>query len=86
MPAYSVVSIADLAHFAGVDPFPSLPKSMRMSPMDLPPPTPHPGEKPARRVAFAWLASGEAVADTPAQDFLPDIVRDVLSLALASAR
>ncbi|MCY1213152.1 hypothetical protein D9M68_189020 [compost metagenome] len=42
-PAYSVVSIAELVHFAGVDPFPSLPKSMRMSPMDLPPPMPASG-------------------------------------------
>jgi endonuclease G len=87
-PAYSVISVAELRHFSGIDPFPALPKTMNTTAMDLPPPTPHPGEKPARRVAFAWLASGEAAAALPAPDSLQHVVRDaaILSLALAYAR
>ncbi|WP_434034718.1 DNA/RNA non-specific endonuclease [Cupriavidus sp. a3] len=88
-PAYSVISIAELRHFAGIDPFPELSKTMNTKAMDLPPPTPHPGEKPARRVAFAWLASGEAAAALSAPDSLQHVVRDanaILSLALAYAR
>lgn len=88
-PAYSVISVAELRHFAGIDPFPALPKAMNATAMDLPLPTPHPGEKAARRVAFAWLASGEAAAASPAPDSLQHLVRDasaILSLALAYAR
>ncbi len=57
-PAYSVTSIEALAQFSGVDPFPALPRSQRAAAIDLPPPTPHPGEKVARRVPFAALVSG----------------------------
>lgn len=85
-PAYSVISVAELRHFSGIDPFPALAKSMNATAMDLPPPTPHPGEKLARRVAFAWLASGEAVADSPAPDPLQHAAGAILSLALAYAR
>lgn len=88
-PAYSVISVAELRHFSGIDPFPALPKTMDGTAMELPPPTPHPCEKPARRVAFAWLASGEAVADSPATEPLHQAIRDasaILSLALAYAR
>ncbi len=59
-PAYSVISIDELASFSGVDAFPTIPKPIRSAPIELPAPTPHPGEKAARRVAFSWLASGEA--------------------------
>ncbi|SOZ72682.1 protein of unknown function (plasmid) [Cupriavidus taiwanensis] len=56
-PAYSVASIAELAHFVGVDPFPSLPAPMRMTALDLPPPTPHPGERePGRSHSRGWSA------------------------------
>ncbi|XYI49496.1 Endonuclease (plasmid) [Cupriavidus necator H16] len=88
-PAYSVISVAELRHFAGIDPFPTLPKAMNATAMDLPLPTPHPGEKAARRVAFAWLASGEAAAASRATEPLHQAIRDasaILSLALAHAR
>ncbi|WP_354678871.1 DNA/RNA non-specific endonuclease [Cupriavidus plantarum] len=61
-PAYSVVSIDELVHFTNVDPFPALGQQHRATAIDLPQPTPHPGEKSARRVAFAWLVSVKPVA------------------------
>ena len=88
-PAYSVVSIGELAHFVGVDPFPSLPESMRMTAMELPPPTPHPGERAARKVSFAWLASAEAATALPATEPLQKLARTastMMALAAAYAR
>lgn len=89
-PAYSVISMDELAHFTAVDPFPSLPKAAKAEAIDLPEPTPHPGEKAARRVAFAWLASGDKVGGTAVPESLNHIVRDVggtlASLALAYGR
>ncbi|WP_232232565.1 DNA/RNA non-specific endonuclease [Cupriavidus sp. amp6] len=88
-PAYSVVSIAELAHFSGVDPFPALAGAARATPIDLPPPTPHPGEKPARRVAFPWLVSGDAVSAKRDAESLAHLVRHagaLATLALALAR
>ncbi len=85
-PAYSVVSIGELAHFVGVDPFPSLPETMRMNPLDLPPPTPHPGERAARKVSFSWLASAEAATAVPAAEPLQRLARTASTLvALAAA-
>lgn len=88
-PAYSVVSIGELAHFVGVDPFPSLPEAMRMNPLDLPPPTPHSGERAARKVSFAWLASAEAATAVPAAEPLQKLARTastMVALAAAYAR
>ncbi|WP_346348647.1 endonuclease [Cupriavidus sp. WKF15] len=55
MPSYAVVSIAELAGFAGVDPFPRLDKAYRDTPMTLIAPTPHPGEKTGRKVSLQTL-------------------------------
>ena len=88
-PAYSAVSIGELAHFVGVDPFPSLPEAMRMNPLDLPPPTPHPGERAARKVSFAWLASAEAATAVPTAEPLQKLARTastMVALAAAYAR
>ncbi|MDK2661474.1 DNA/RNA non-specific endonuclease [Cupriavidus sp. LEh21] len=87
-PAYSVVSIAELVHFARVDPFPALAGAARTAPIDLPPPTPHPGEKPARRVAFPWLLSGDAVSAKRDAQSLAHLVRHpgTFAMALAFAR
>ncbi|WP_059414464.1 DNA/RNA non-specific endonuclease [Cupriavidus basilensis] len=84
-PAYSEASIAELAHLTGVDPFPSLPPGQRGTAIDLPPPTPHPGEKPARRVTLAWLTSAEA-AKAQSASHLVQSAGTLLSLALAYAR
>lgn len=46
---YAVISIADLAEFAGVDPFSGIPDTARNRAMDLPPPTPRRHEKTAGR-------------------------------------
>lgn len=59
-PSYAVVSITELAGFAGVDPFPRLDKAYRDIPMTLLAPTPHPGEKTGRKVSLATL-TGTAV-------------------------
>lgn len=56
-PRYAVLSIAELASFAGVDPFPHLDMAYRHSPMALLAPTPHPGEKSGRKVSLATLTS-----------------------------
>ncbi|CAG9180319.1 hypothetical protein LMG23992_04212 [Cupriavidus laharis] len=56
-PSYAVVSIAELAGFAGVDPFPRLDKAYRDTPMTLLAPTPHPGEKTGRKVSLATLTA-----------------------------
>ncbi|MFJ4291262.1 DNA/RNA non-specific endonuclease [Cupriavidus sp. NPDC089707] len=86
-PAYSLISVDQLRRFTGIDPFPELASPMRVPAIDLPPPTPHPGEKPARRVAFEWLTSADAVGDVPSPgDSLPHIARDALWRAVASAR
>ncbi|MEM5279101.1 MULTISPECIES: DNA/RNA non-specific endonuclease [Cupriavidus] len=88
-PAYSVISIAELAHFTGLEPFPALAGDARTTPIDLPPPTPHPGEKPARRVAFAWLVSGNAVSANRDAESLGHLIRHagaLATLALAYAR
>ncbi|CAG2159724.1 DNA/RNA non-specific endonuclease [Cupriavidus numazuensis] len=88
-PAYSVISIDELAHFTGVDAFPALPKALRGTALDLPAPTPHPGEKVARRVAFARLASGEAIGTVSGVESSAPLVRHtqaILALAAAFAR
>nr|WP_315595585.1 DNA/RNA non-specific endonuclease [uncultured Cupriavidus sp.] len=87
--AYSAISIDELAHFTGVDPFPALTRAQRASALDLPAPTPHPGEKTSRRVAFAWLVSGESLRDRTATPSLNRLVGDASALAtlvLAYAR
>jgi endonuclease G len=87
--AYSVISIDELAHFSGVDAFPTIPKPMRSAAIDLPAPTPHPGEKAARRVAFPWLASGEAIGSISGVEPSAKLVqhsRAILALAVAFAR
>lgn len=84
-PAYSVASIAELAHLTGVDPFPSLGQAKRAVAFDLPPPTPHPGENPARRVALGWLTSAEA-AKAESASHLVNSASALISLALAYAR
>lgn len=88
-PAYSAISIEELAHFAGVDPFPALTRAQRSAPLDLPAPTPHPGEKSARRVAFAWLVSGESLGEKSPTGSINRLVGDAGALAtllLAYAR
>lgn len=88
-PAYSAISIDELTHFAGIDPFPTLTRAQRVTAIDLPAPTPHPGEKAARRVAFAWLASGEALGEKSATNSINRLVGDAGALAtllLAYAR
>lgn len=88
-PAYSAISIDELAHFTGVDPFPALTRAQRSAPLDLPAPTPHPGEKPARRVAFAWLVSGESLGEKSPTGSINRLVGDAGALAtllLAYAR
>lgn len=75
---YSVISIEELARFAGVDPLPALSRSARQNAIDLPPPTPHPGEKTGRLAPLGALtkaeSSGEAEAtrfqDSPAARFV----------------
>ncbi|WP_020201362.1 DNA/RNA non-specific endonuclease [Cupriavidus sp. WS] len=84
-PAYSVASIAELAHLTGVDPFPSLSPGKRAAAIELPPPAPHPGEKPARRVALTWLTSADA-AKADSASHLVQRAGTLLSLALAYAR
>nr|WP_315597943.1 DNA/RNA non-specific endonuclease [uncultured Cupriavidus sp.] len=88
-PAYSAISIDELAHFTGIDPFPTLTRAQRATASDLPAPTPHPGEKAARRVAFAWLASGEALGEKTSSQTINRLVGDAGALAtllLAYAR
>lgn len=63
-PKYAVVSIAELARFAGVDPFPRLPAATRDQAMDLPPPTPHPHEKAGRQTTLNDLLSRVPAAET----------------------
>lgn len=85
--AYSVISIDELARFSGVDAFPTLPKPMRSAAFDLPAPTPHPGEKAARRVGFPWLESGESIGSTSGVEPSAKLVqRSRAILALAFAR
>lgn len=79
--AYSVISISELAHFIGIDPFPALAPAKRGAALDLPPPTPHPGEKVARRVAFAWLIGGENAGGTAAMESLGSLVQHAGALA-----
>ncbi|GMG95134.1 endonuclease [Cupriavidus sp. SHE] len=88
-PAYSVISLDELRHFTGIDPFPALGKPMHSVAIELPAPTPHPGEKAARRVAFAWLASSDNVGSSAGPGSLNHLVRDagaLASLVLAYAR
>ncbi|MNY60375.1 hypothetical protein D3C86_1969160 [compost metagenome] len=57
--------------------------------MDLPAPTPHPGEKAARRVAFAWLIGDENARNAAAIETLGGLVQHAGALAtlvLAYAR
>jgi endonuclease G len=54
-PWYAVVSIAELANLAGVDPFPRLERAYRETPMTLLAPKPHPGEKAGRKVILTTL-------------------------------
>ncbi|MWL91415.1 DNA/RNA non-specific endonuclease [Cupriavidus sp. SW-Y-13] len=85
--AYSVISIGELAHFTGIDPFPALAPAKQGVALDLPPPTPHPGEKAARRVAFAWLVGHEKAGE--AAESLGGLVQHAGALAtlmLAYAR
>ena len=56
-PWYAVVSIAELANLAGVDPFPRLDRAYRETPMTLLAPTPHPGEKAGRKVSLTTLTA-----------------------------
>lgn len=63
-PKYAVVSIGELARFAGVDPFPRLPAATRDQAMDLPPPTPHPHEKAGRQTTLNDLLSRVPAAET----------------------
>lgn len=81
-PWYAVVSIAELANFAGVDPFPRLDRGYRETPMTLLAPTPHPGEKAGRKVSLTTLTS--AAVDRSA---LPDAseAQDVRYPALRSS-
>lgn len=88
-PAYSAISIDELAHFTGVDPFPALTRAQRSQPIDLPAPTPHPGEKPSRRVKFSWLVSGESLVERSPAGSIHRLVGDAGALAtllLAYAR
>lgn len=80
-PAYSAVSIDELAHFAGVDPFPALARAQRAQAIDLPAPAPHPGEKAARRVAFSWLVSGESLSGKAPAGSLNRLAGDAGALA-----
>ncbi|SDD57916.1 endonuclease G [Cupriavidus sp. YR651] len=80
-PAYSVITVDELRHFTGIDPFPTLSVTMRSTAIDLPPPTPHPGEKAARRVAFAWLVSGDRVEKEAITGQITHLVRDAGTLA-----
>lgn len=87
--AYSVISIGELAHFTGIDPFPALAPAKRAAAFDLPPPTPYPGEKAARRVAFAWLVGNENTGDAATMESLGGLVQHAGALAtllLAYAR
>ncbi|MBY4898672.1 DNA/RNA non-specific endonuclease [Cupriavidus sp. AU9028] len=59
--AYSIISIAELRDFTGIDPFPRLDRVTWAAEFALPPPTPHPGEKAARQVSFSRLVSGAVV-------------------------
>lgn len=89
MQAHSVISISELSHFTGIDPFPALAPAKRGTALDLPPPTPHPGEKAARRVAFAWLVGSENAGEATALDSLGGLVQHAGALAtlvLAYAR
>jgi len=52
--AYSVISISELP-------------SKRSAALDLPPPTPHPGERLLGRVAFAWLVGSEKAGNAAAR-------------------
>lgn len=79
-PWYAVVSIAELANLAGVDPFPRLDRGYREAPMTLLAPTPHPGEKAGRKVSLTTLTSvavdRSALPDAPeAQDARHPVVR-----------
>lgn len=88
-PAYSAISIDELTHFTGVDPFPALTRAQRSQPIDLPAPTPHPGEKPSRRVKFSWLVSGESLVEKSPGGSIHRLVGDAGALAtllLAYAR
>ncbi|GLC91936.1 hypothetical protein Tamer19_13440 [Cupriavidus sp. TA19] len=82
---YAVLSIVELAKFAGVDPFPRLDKTYRDSPMALLAPTPHPGEKAGRKVSLATLTftpverSDQSNAREPRQSNVLPFVRAVLS-------
>ncbi len=84
-PQYSVLSIAELASFAGVDPFPRLDKSYRDSPMALLAPTPHPGEKTGRKVSLTTLTStsvdqtDQPVSQEPRHSSVLPFVRAVLN-------
>ncbi|ABF13127.1 endonuclease G, mitochondrial [Cupriavidus metallidurans] len=85
--AYSVISISELSRFTGIDPFPALAPTKRGVALDLPPPTPHPGEKAARRVAFARLVGNDKAGD--AAESLGGLVQHAGALAtlmLAYAR
>jgi len=66
---YSVVSIEELARFAGVDPFPALSRSARKTAIDLPPPTPHPGEKTGRLAPLSALTKAESASEAEATRF-----------------
>ncbi|MGC8213256.1 DNA/RNA non-specific endonuclease [Ralstonia pseudosolanacearum] len=87
-PRYAVISIAELAQFAGVDAFPDLPAATRNQAMDLPPPTPHPHEKAGRQTTLNDLLSrapageGEDVEPT-AVARLPNVWR--LARAIGAA-
>lgn len=86
--AYSVISISELSHFTGVEPFPALAPAKRGATLDLPPPTPHPGEKVARRVAFAWLIGDEKAGDAAMKSpgGLVQHAGELATLVLAYAR
>lgn len=82
---YAVVSAARLAELTGVDAFPSLNKRQRQTPIALPQPVPHPGEKTGRLVTEAELMASPI--DPPATaplNQLPDRLRSALMRAIAS--
>ncbi|MGO4331943.1 DNA/RNA non-specific endonuclease [Cupriavidus sp. 2TAF22] len=56
-PWYAVVSIAEMANLADVDPFPRLDGAYLVTPMTLLAPTPRPGEMAGRKVSLATLTS-----------------------------
>ncbi|HVI89353.1 MAG TPA: DNA/RNA non-specific endonuclease [Dongiaceae bacterium] len=82
---YTVVSVARLAELTGVEAFPNLTKRQRQSPIALPGPVPHPGEKTGRLVSEAELMA--SAIDTPGAtslNQLQDRLRAALLRAIAS--